>query len=210
MPEDSRAPRTDRALRTIVYAAVALSVLLGSAALFWRSELERWIANDVAGIGGPFALVDQNGRPFTDRDLRGHPHVLYFGFTYCPDICPTTLFQLASVVKALGARAAPLRVVFVTVDPERDTVEVMKQYVSAFDPRFIGLTGSAEALAKAAKAYRVYYQKVDVGDGDYTIEHTASAMLFDADGRYAGSIGYAESDDSARDKIERLLSGRGM
>ncbi len=199
------ASRTDRIVAVTVYAAVALSLAVGAAISFWKEDVDRWLANNVTGIGGPFDLVTQENKPFTRADLLGHPHVLYFGFTLCPDLCPTTLFLLASVVESLGDEAAPLKVVFVTVDPERDTAAVMKDYVSAFDANFIGLTGAPEAVAAAAKAYRIYYRKIDLGDGDYTIDHTASAMLFNADGTYADSIAYNETKDGAQAKIARLL-----
>jgi protein SCO1 len=199
------ASRTDRIIARTLYAAVALSLAVGAALTFFKKDVDRWLANNVTKIGGPFELVSQENKPFTRNDLLGHPHVIYFGFTLCPDLCPTTLFLLASVVEKLGDEAAPLKVVFVTVDPEHDTVAAMKDYVSAFNARFIGLTGSPEAVAAAAKAYRIYYRKVALDNGDYTIDHTASAMLFNADGSYADSIAYDETEASAQAKIERLL-----
>ncbi len=198
------ASRIDRIIATTVYAAVALTLAVGAAITFFKEDVDRWIAN-ASGIGGPFQLVTQNNEPFTRADLLGHPHVIYFGFTLCPDLCPTTLFLLASVVQNLGEKAAPLKVVFVSVDPERDTAPVLKEYVSAFDDSFIGLTGSPEAIATAAKEYRIYYRKIDLDNGDYTIDHTASAMLFNADGSYADSIAYNETEESAQQKIEKLL-----
>ena len=203
------ASRTDRIIATTVYAAVALSLAVGAALAFWKEDVDRWLAN-ATGIGGPFALVTQKNKPFTRDDLLGHPHILYFGFTLCPDLCPTTLFLLASVVQKLGTEAAPLKVVFVSVDPEHDTVAVMKDYVSAFDANFIGLTGTPEAVAAAAKAYRIYYRKVELDDGDYTIDHTAAAMLFNADGSYADFIAYDETEASAREKIEQLLKANAV
>ncbi len=198
--------RTDRTLRIVVYAAVALSLAIGGALILWKPQLERWIANNVTEVGGPFELVDQDGKRFTRDDLLGHPHIIYFGFTLCPDLCPTTLFQLASIVDDLGEAAAPLKVVFITVDPERDTVPILKDYVSAFRDDFIGLTGPQPAIERAAKAYHIYYAKVPLDDGGYTMDHTASAMLFDANGSYVDSVGYNEDDTSARMKIERLLA----
>lgn len=198
--------RADRVVRAGLAAAVLVFVVAAGALFMWRGEVERWVANEAAVTGGPFSLVDQDGQPFTRDDLIGHPHVMYFGFTFCPDLCPTTLFQLASVVGAIGEEAKPLKVVFVSVDPERDTAAVMKEYVAAFRDDFIGLTGPADAVAEAAKAYRVFYRKVPLEDGDYTIDHSTSAMLFHADGRYADSIPFDASNDDARAKIERLLA----
>jgi len=198
------AARTDRIVARIVYVAVAVTLVVGAALAIFREDVDRWLAN-AGGVGGPFALVDQNGQPFARDDLLGHPHIIYFGFTLCPDLCPTTLFLLASVVQDLGDAAAPLKVVFVSVDPEHDTVDVMKQYVSAFDARFIGLTGTPEAVAKAAKEYRIFYRKIELDGGDYTIDHTASAMLFNADGSFTDSISYNETKESAEAKIAKLL-----
>jgi protein SCO1/2 len=198
--------RVDRIVRIAVYAFALLSLAVGGAMVAWKAEIDRWAANTIAGIGGPFELITQQGKPFTRDDLLGRPHILYFGFTFCPDLCPTTLFQLARIVQGLGGKAAALRVVFITVDPERDSVPVMNEYISAFHEDFIGLTGSPAAIALAAKAYRIYYGKVELDGGGYTIDHTASAMLFNADGSYADSIGYNETDASARAKIERLIA----
>ncbi len=199
------ASRIDRAIEITLYAAVILSLAVGGAIVLWRPFVDRFIANNVTRIGGPFDLVDQDGKSFTRADLLGHPHVVYFGFTYCPDLCPTMLFELASVVQALGDKAAPLKVVFVTVDPQRDTPKVMHDYVTAFDPHFIGLTGSPDAIAAAAGAYRIYYRRIDLDDGTYTMDHTASAMLFNADGSYVDSIAYNEDAASATAKIEKLI-----
>ncbi len=195
----------DRIVGATVYAAVLLSLAVGGAITIWRPEVDRWVANNITEVGGPFELVDQNGQSFTRADLLGHPHILYFGYTLCPDLCPTTLFQLANLVQGLGEKAAALKVAFITVDPEHDTVPVMRDYVSAFDKDFIGLTGSPEAIAKAARAYRIYYRRIDLENGEYTVDHTAAAMLFNSDGSYADSIAYNEADDAARAKIERLL-----
>ena len=201
--------RAERTVRIGLLAAILAFLLAGGAFVLWRGSLERWIANDVVEIGGPFTLVSHDGETFTRDDLLGHPHVLYFGFTFCPDLCPTTLFQIAGIVEDLGDRAAGLKVALISVDPERDTVAVLKDYVSAFHPDFIGLTGSPEAIAVAAKAYRIFYKKVPLEDGDYTVDHSAAALLFGADGRYAGAIAYDESHAAAHAKIESLVAAHG-
>src|SRR3954470_5482929 len=129
-------------------------------------------------IGGPFALTDQNGRPRTDADFRGRLMLVYFGFTYCPDICPTDLQQMGLALDRLGAAGDMVQPVFITLDPERDTPEHLKEYMPLFHPRFVGLTGDAEAIQAAARAYRVYYKKVELENkSDYTVDHSAFVYL---------------------------------
>lgn len=130
----------------------------------------------------------------TRGDLLDRPHILYFGFTTCVDLCPTTLYQISSGMGALGHRADPLKVAFVSVDPERDTPEVLRRYMSAFDPRMMALTGRPDEIAQAAAAYRIFYRKIDLGAGDYTMDHTPSALLFRRDGTMAGTIAAQDTD----------------
>lgn len=135
-------------------------------------------------VGGPFALTDQNGKTITDRDLKGHPFLVFFGFTHCPEVCPTALADISDIFDKLGPDADKVNALFVTVDPERDTPQALKDYLSSFNPRLIGLGGDAAALADVAKAYRVYYKKVPLKDGDYTMDHTAVVYLMDKNGRF--------------------------
>ena len=138
-------------------------------------------------IGGPFALTDQNGTRRTDADFRGKMMLVYFGFTYCPDVCPTDLLQIALAVDQLGEAGEMVQPVFITVDPERDTPEHLKQYMALFHPRFVGLTGDAMAIGAAARAYRVYYKKIEWSDrSDYTVDHSAFIYLMGRDGEYLG------------------------
>jgi protein SCO1/2 len=127
-------------------------------------------AEGVAAIGGPFTLVDDNGAPVTEKTLAGKPHVMYFGYTYCPEVCPTTLFDLSRWIKELGSDANKLDYVFVTVDPERDTPKLMHAYLSSFDRRIRGFTGTPKQIAKIAKEYRVYYQKIPTSSGSYVMD----------------------------------------
>lgn len=155
-----------------------------------------WVAWDIArqgngdlpgaaAIGGPFRLTDQNGRAVTEADFRGKPTLYYFGFTHCPDACPTALLLLQTAFEKLGTSAdGKVQAVFITVDPERDTASVMKEYCESFGPQFSGLTGSPEQIALAAKAYRVFYRKVPGKDGDYTMDHSSVIYLMDRRGRY--------------------------
>ncbi|MGE7153656.1 SCO family protein [Methylorubrum rhodesianum] len=141
-----------------------------------------------SGIGGPFTLVDQNGATVSERDFAGKPYLMFFGFTHCPDVCPTTLQQISDVLAVLGPKADTLKVAFVSVDPERDTPESLKTYLSSFDPRIVGLTGSPEQVVAAIKTFRAYAKKVPSQGGDYTMEHTALVYLMDARNGFVGAV----------------------
>ena len=138
-------------------------------------------------IGGPFELVDQHDARRTDADFRGKLMLIYFGFSYCPDVCPTDLQQIGLALDRLGGASEAVQPVFITLDPERDTPEHLKDYMPLFHPRFVGLTGNASAIAAAASAYRVYYKKVEFSDrSDYTVDHSAFVYLIGRDGKYIG------------------------
>jgi protein SCO1/2 len=155
-------------------------------------------------IGGPFRLTSHEGKAFTDEDLKGKPFLVFFGFTHCPEVCPTTLHDLSQDLEALGKDADKLRVAFISVDPAQDTPELMKTYLSSFDPRIVGLTGTEEEIAAVAKAYKIYYRKVPTDSG-YTMDHTASIFLMDGKGEFFGTSNFQESEDVRRDKIRRLI-----
>jgi cytochrome oxidase Cu insertion factor (SCO1/SenC/PrrC family) len=140
-------------------------------------------------VGGPFELIDHTGKPRTSSDFRGRLMLVYFGFSYCPDVCPTDLQAIGLALDELGADADRVQPLFITVDPERDTVQHLAEYVPMFHPRLIGLTGSAEAIRKAADAYKVYFARVDPPREDrgyYTVDHTAYIYLMDREGNYLG------------------------
>ncbi len=161
-------------------------------------------------IGGPFKLTDHTGQLRTDADFRGKLMLIYFGFTYCPDICPTDLQAIGLAMDQLGANAKDVLPLFITLDPERDTVEHLAQYVSLFHPRLIGLTGSASAVAQAADAYRVYYNRVtfDAAKSDYTVDHSAFIYLVDRDGKYLGFFPPGTSAEKIAQMIEPHLRGK--
>lgn len=159
----------------------------------------------VAGLGGPFSLVDQHGKPFTEQSFLGRPTLLFFGYTFCPDVCPTTLLEASSWMQSLGPDADRLRVVFVTVDPERDTPAKLETYLSSFDPRFIGLSGPRPEIDKAIKAWRVYARKVEGKNGDYTMDHTAAVYMLDPQGRFVGLIKFQEETAKALALVKSLL-----
>jgi cytochrome oxidase Cu insertion factor (SCO1/SenC/PrrC family) len=159
-------------------------------------------------VGGPFKLTDHTGRIRTERDFRGQLMLVYFGFTYCPDICPTDLQAIGLALDKLGSDAERVRPLFVTVDPERDTPEHLAEYVPLFHPRLIGLTGSLEAVREAADAYKVYFAKVSIGQepGDYTVDHSAFIYLMDGDGNYLGFFPPGTSADRMVEIIRPRLT----
>jgi protein SCO1 len=159
-------------------------------------------------IGGPFKLTTQDGKPFTDENLKGKPFAVFFGFTHCPEVCPTTLYDLTQDLSALGKDADNMRVAFVTVDPARDTPELLKTYLASFDPRIVGLTGTEEEIAAVANAYKVYYRKVPT-DSDYTMDHTATIFLMDSRGDFYGTSNFQESQDIRRGKLKKLVENGG-
>ena len=173
-------------------AAVVIALVVGGGVAFWVGR------DRGPTIGGPFSLTDANGRTVTEADFRGRYMLVYFGYTYCPDVCPTTLNQVAEAMDKLGEEANRITPVFITVDPARDTPAVIKQYLAAFSPKLVGLTGSPEAIAKVAKEYRVYYAVHQIGGGaaDYTVDHSSILYLMGPDGRFIAPI---PADDSGAD-----------
>jgi protein SCO1 len=159
----------------------------------------------IAAIGGPFSLIDQNGRAVSDKDLKGRPFLVFFGFTHCPDVCPTALFEISEIMHALGSDADRVAALFITVDPERDTVSVLKDYLSNFDPHLLGLTGDPAAIAAAAKAYRVYFKKVPLPDGSYTMDHTALVYLMDKKGHFVSPFSLKRTSEAAAADLRRYM-----
>ncbi|ODT76355.1 MAG: hypothetical protein ABS76_31490 [Pelagibacterium sp. SCN 64-44] len=153
----------------------------------------------------PFELVDQNGRTVTEEDFQGIPVAWFYGFTFCPDVCPTALSEMSQQLETLGPDADRLRMVFVSVDPERDNVAVMKQYVDYFDPRIIGLTGSLDAVTTMAKSRFIYFQKVPLEGDDYTMDHSANIYLTDAEGDFVGTLDDKEPFDIRLGKVRKLI-----
>ncbi len=166
--------------------------------------VQNWSPYPQRRIGGDFAMVDTAGHRVTQADLRGRPTVLYFGYTDCPDVCPTTLLLLSTVMAKMGRTADRLGVVFVTVDPERDTPEQMKLYLSSFDPRIRGFIGTEEQTAAMARAYHIFYRRVPGEKGEYTMNHAAYVMLFDRKGDIAGVIDYGDAEGDVLAKLTAL------
>jgi protein SCO1 len=158
-----------------------------------------------SAVGGPFRLTDQSGKTITDQDLKGRPFLVFFGFTHCPEICPTALFDISEILSRLGPDAEKVNALFITVDPERDTPAALKDYLSSFNPRLIGVGGDAQALAAVAKAYRVYYKKVPLKDGDYTMDHTAIVYLMDKNGQFVAPFSLKRRPEDAAADLRRYF-----
>ena len=160
----------------------------------------------VATIGGPFVLTDETGARFDLATRLGRPFAVFFGFTHCPDVCPTSMLDIATILRDANA-PADFPVYFVTVDPERDTPDLLKQYTDTFDPRIIGLTGTPAEIAAVARAYRAFYRKVPTTGDGYTMDHTASIYLMNGRAEFVGTIAYQENPATAVEKLRRLIAG---
>ena len=207
-------PSSQRWRLVALVAAVATITLLAAGAVFWlRPEAPTPVASSGvvqlpkgATIGGPFQLVDHTGRPVSDKDFAGKFMLIYFGFTHCPDVCPTELQTMANVVDALGTDGARVVPVFIAVDPERDTPEQLKGYVAAFHPTLIGLTGSMDQVSAVAKAYKVYFSKAPSGSGgDYQVDHTSFVYLVGPDGAMRSMFRSGISDQAMVAEIRAQL-----
>lgn len=194
-------------IRLVLWGVVALAaVVAGALFLGHMQEAARQGASlpGAVRLGGDFELVDQNGKTFSSAALKGKPHAVFFGFTHCPDICPTTLFEMTKHLEALGPKADKLTVLFITVDPARDTPAQLKLYLSAFDPRIVGLSGSDAQIAEVAKKYRIVAEKVATSDGSYTMNHTATVFLFDGKATLTSTLSWEEDEKTRQAKLERL------
>jgi protein SCO1/2 len=197
-------PKSLRTFRIILWVLVAV-VAIGATALF----VFRPPARPLGISGQEFALNSTKGGAFTQDDLRGTPSLVFFGFTYCPDVCPTTLAETTAWRSELGLTDKDLRIIFVSVDPERDTLDMVKNYVEGFDPTIIGLVGSSlEQTENAKKAFSVFSEKVgEPGDPNYLVNHTALTFLVDKDGAFQGTVAYQEDQATALAKVKRLVEG---
>jgi len=189
-----------------------ITFLIGLGVIAAALAFQLWRAGGDAGgfaglrIGGPFTLTDQNGRTRHDTDFRGELMLIYFGYTYCPDACPTALQNMSGALDALGDRAKEVQPIFITIDPARDTVEQMKLYAQNFHPRLLALTGTAEQVAAAARAYRVYFEKVPQGGkDDYLMDHSSFIFLMGRDGRYLTHLAGDASADAMAAAIKPYL-----
>ncbi|MCZ7480462.1 cytochrome oxidase assembly protein Sco [Rhizobium rhizogenes] len=198
-----------RNIRIVLWAVV---VVLAGVVSWLTIEMTKTREEMVeTAYGVPFALTAQNGQPITEKAFQGKPTALFFGFTHCPEVCPTTLFELNGWMEKVDPAGDKMQAYFVSVDPERDTPEIMQQYVSNVSKRITGITGPADKIAETLKGYRIYAKKVPVDEkdpnGDYTMDHTASVILLDAKGRFSGTIAYGENPEVAEQKLQNLLKG---
>jgi protein SCO1/2 len=207
-------PLTPAARRGIIVFAVGLVALAGMLAgeYFFLTEPESSPADRVGAveagkvaIGGDFTLVDQTGATRHAADFRGKLMLVYFGYTYCPDVCPTELQTMSEAIDLLGAKGDAVQPIFITVDPQRDTVGQMKDYVANFHPRLVAFTGSPEQVAAAARAYRVYYQQVKQPDGSYLMDHSSEVYLMARDGSYLAHFGPDSTAAQMAAAIDKLL-----
>jgi protein SCO1 len=193
----------------LVAAVLAALIVLGTGgylALMLRENPRGAAGTALASaIGGPFQLVDQNGQTVTDGDLKGKWSLIYFGYTHCPDACPTALNDISIALSELGSKRDAVRPVFITVDPERDTPEALKTYVTAFDAPILALTGTPDQVAKAAKGYRVYYAKHPEPGGDYSMDHSSVIYVMDPEGRFTASFTQENSPEQMADRLKKLV-----
>ncbi|MGY5807736.1 SCO family protein [Rhizobium sp. LEGMi198b] len=196
-----------KTMRIVVWVAVVIVAgLLGWLSFGITKSPE---AAGEGPYGVPFTLVAQNSQSISDQAFRGKPTALFFGYTHCPDVCPTTLFELDGWMKQVDPDGTKLNAYFVTVDPERDTPAIMNQYVSNVSTRITGISGDADKVMDMVKGFRVFAKKVPLDakdpNGDYTMDHTASVFLLDSAGRFAGTISYNENADIAVKKLQNLI-----
>ena len=195
-----------RQVRILLWVLVALALIGAGALLLLRREppeLPQLAAKPVA-IGGPFVLTDVDGRTVPSSRLAGRPYAIFFGFTHCPDVCPTTLARIVRLRRQLEAVGEPLQIVFVTVDPERDSPAELKRYLALFEDPIVGLTGTAAQIDQAKRQFGIYSAKVPDKSGGYTVDHTATVLLFDRDGRFVSTISPEEGDPVALEKLKRI------
>ncbi|OQM75631.1 SCO family protein [Manganibacter manganicus] len=198
-----------RIIRVAAWSGIGIlsAVMAVYAGLVWsESKTQASQEMGTALVGGPFRLATHRGGTLSDKDLLGRPYVVFFGFTHCPDVCPTTLYELTGLLAELGPDGDGLEVLFMTVDPERDTAEQLAAYMSAFDPRITALRGTLEETDAAMKAFKAYYRKVPIEGGDYTMDHTAGIILMDAAGRFKGTLDLHEPKETQIAKLRRLIT----
>ncbi|KAA5602917.1 SCO family protein [Blastochloris sulfoviridis] len=196
----SPSPRTVALLVGFFLVAIAAGIGAG----VWLNSREA-SAPAGAAVGGPFRLTAHDGRTVTEADFMGMPVLLFFGFTHCPDICPTTLADVSEVLERLGPDAEKVQALFVSIDPERDTPQVLASYIGAFHPRILGLSGDEATTAEIVRAYRVYAKKVPLKDGGYTMDHTAVVYLLDKEGRFVAPFDLRRPAEAAAAELRRYF-----
>ena len=184
--------------KTLIGVGVACALLFAAFVIFTNQQAKP------PAIGGPFQLTTQFEKPFTDKDMLGRPYLVFFGYTNCPDICHTTLFELSEIMRALGPDAN-VGGLFVTVDPERDTPQILKDYLSSFDPRIIGLTGAHDALDPMLKEFRIFAKRAPGEDANYGVDHTTVVYLMDKNGHFVNAFNVARKPADAARELQRYM-----
>jgi protein SCO1/2 len=207
----ARSPKPASSSRFVLIATAFVAVLVLVAGVLigvaFRDQAKGVAGNPLgASIGGKFSLVDQNGKPFTDADLKGKWHLVFFGYTHCPDVCPTALNDLSLALGQLGAKEKDVGIVFISVDPDRDTPAVLKSYVESFGGPIEALTGPADAVAQAAADYKVYYAKHPRADGGYDMDHSALIYVMDPEGRFTATFTPDDDADKVAARMRKLVS----
>lgn len=193
-----------------IAAASAVGLVIAAGIAWWQVDNASSTVQSSVPIGGPFTLTDQDGKTVTDADYRGKYLLIYFGYTYCPDVCPTELGTMARAMDMLGVQAEKVQPMFISVDPERDTVAHLKDYVGLFHPNLVGLTGTPEQVKAAAKAYRVYYAKAPQEGGkseDYLMDHSSFLYLMGPDGRFLGVYPAGTTADRVAQDLGTRIAG---
>ena len=207
MTQDNKVPTRRRLSAALILSLALLVGGLGILAAVVHFTMPRGgqLASSSSSIGGAFSLVDQSGKPFTEKDLTGKPSLVFFGFTHCPDICPTKLFEITQMLDSLGTDAGKVNVVFITVDPERDTTELLSTYLGSFHAGIRGLTGTDEQVTQAMRAYRAFGRKVPLDGGGYTMDHTTFVYLMDKQGQFVSTFDVARDPAKAAQDLRRYL-----
>jgi protein SCO1/2 len=196
-------------MRSARYILWGLILVVVATMAYWYQTNDRnsqiRIQAPVVKLGAEFSLTRHDGNPITNEDLLGKPHAIFFGYTNCPDVCPSTLFEMSTWLDQLKDDGDRIGAYFMTVDPARDTAAHLSDYLSSFDARIIGITGERTALEDALRSYKVYFKRFETDDDDYTMDHTASIYLLNAKGEFSGTISYGEEAQSAIEKLRRLV-----
>ena len=191
----------------LIFGSVTLGVAMVLGTILLVSYIWRDNPLPAVVVGGPFKLASANGGVVDSEELRDHPYGVFFGFTHCPEVCPTTLYEMTQTLSELGDQAKNFRLFMVTADPERDSASLLKDYVGNFDPRMEGLVPTPDELIVVARAFRTYYDKQPTSDGSYTMNHTAMIYLMDRNGEFVTVIPYGDTPEGRLDKLRKLLAG---
>ena len=193
-------------IRILLWLAVTVGAMV-LVAILLRPAPPPVATTEIASFGGPFTLTGSDGQPFSSARLAGRPYAIFFGFTHCPDVCPTTLARLARLRNSLGKGNDAFAIVFVTVDPERDKTADMGRYAGLFGTPIIGLTGSVAEIERVKKSFGIFSKKVSQSGGGYNVDHTATVLLFDREGKFSSTIAIDEGDGVALEKVKALTAG---